>query len=319
MAGSPIASSLGRILGIERRCDDVIDRQFEPEAALFRAPLDVPRGIHQLGLDERLADRHPARLEKRVRHRAADEQRVDAGYQVLDDLELVRHLRAAEDGHERPLGTLEHAAEILDFLRHQQSGRRLRDVMDNPFCGGVRAVRRAEGVVDVHVGERGELAGEVGVVLLLFRMEAQVFEQHDTARTGLLDRARRAGSPMASSAKTTGRPSSSASRSATGFSEYSGLGLPFGRPEVGRQNDGCAPCSSACWIVGSDARMRVSSPIFPFLIGTLKSTRMKTRLPSRSRSSIAGAFTTGPSWKGSAAGPRSGSSSPTRCRTTTGP
>ena len=34
-------------------------------------------------------------------------------------------------------------------------------------------------------------------------------------------------------------------------------------------------------MVGSEAVMRVSSVIAPFLIGTLKSTRMKTRLPER--------------------------------------
>ena len=39
-------------------------------------------------------------------------------------------------------------------------------------------------------------------------------------------------------------------------------------------------------MVGSDEVMRVSSVIAPFLIGTLKSTRMKTRLPRRSRSLI---------------------------------
>src|SRR5882672_1272805 len=39
-------------------------------------------------------------------------------------------------------------------------------------------------------------------------------------------------------------------------------------------------------MVGSDARMRVSSPITPAFSGTLKSTRMKTRLPARSRSRI---------------------------------
>src|SRR4051794_18983666 len=39
-------------------------------------------------------------------------------------------------------------------------------------------------------------------------------------------------------------------------------------------------------MVGSDARIRVSSPICPSLIGTLKSTRMKTRCPLRSRSRI---------------------------------
>ena len=37
-----------------------------------------------------------------------------------------------------------------------------------------------------------------------------------------------------------------------------------------------APLSSACLIVGSDARIRVSSVILPSLIGTLKSTLMKT-------------------------------------------
>src|SRR6516164_1606435 len=39
-------------------------------------------------------------------------------------------------------------------------------------------------------------------------------------------------------------------------------------------------------MVGSVARIRVSSPITPSLSGTLKSTRMNTRLPARSRSLI---------------------------------
>ena len=47
-----------------------------------------------------------------------------------------------------------------------------------------------------------------------------------------------------------------------------------------------APASSAYLIVGSDARMRVSSPMTPPLSGTLKSTRMKTRRPFRLRSRI---------------------------------
>src|SRR2546423_3893210 len=37
-------------------------------------------------------------------------------------------------------------------------------------------------------------------------------------------------------------------------------------------------------MVGSDERIRVSSPMMPPLSGTLKSTRMKTRWPWRSRS-----------------------------------
>ncbi len=45
-----------------------------------------------------------------------------------------------------------------------------------------------------------------------------------------------------------------------------------------------APFPSRCVMVGSDARIRVSSPIVPFLIGTLKSTRTSTRRPCTSRS-----------------------------------
>ena len=45
----------------------------------------------------------------------------------------------------------------------------------------MRAVRDAEGVVDVDVGELGERARERFVVLLLARVEAQVFEQRDLA------------------------------------------------------------------------------------------------------------------------------------------
>jgi hypothetical protein len=47
--------------------------------------------------------------------------------------------------------------------------------------GGVGAMGAAEGVVDVDVAEVGELLGEVGIVLLLFGMEAEVFEQEGLA------------------------------------------------------------------------------------------------------------------------------------------
>ena len=41
-----------------------------------------------------------------------------------------------------------------------------------------------------------------------------------------------------------------------------------------------APASSACWIAGTEARMRVSSVMLPASsCGTFRSARMKTRLP----------------------------------------
>ena len=88
---------------------------------------------------------------------------------------------------------------------------------------------------------------------------------------------------MQSVAKPTGRPSNSATFVETDFRLYFGFTCPFGRPRC-EARIAVAPCSSAYVIVGSDARMRVSSPTTPFSIGTLKSTRMNTRFPRRSRS-----------------------------------
>ena len=45
----------------------------------------------------------------------------------------------------------------------------------------MRPVRRAEGVVDVHVREGGQLLGEAGIVGFLFRMEPHIFQEQDPA------------------------------------------------------------------------------------------------------------------------------------------
>ena len=71
----------------------------------------------------------------------------------------------------------------------------------------------------------------------------------------------------------------------TGTRLYFSTRSPFGRPRCEARITR-APCSNAYWIVGSAARMRVSSSTLPSLMGTLKSTRMKTRLPFKSRSLI---------------------------------
>ena len=82
----------------------------------------VARGVELVVLDQRLADGLAHRLEERVGHGAADEQRVHARHQVLDHLDLVRHLGAAQDGDERPLRVLERLAEVAELLLHQQAG-----------------------------------------------------------------------------------------------------------------------------------------------------------------------------------------------------
>src|SRR5579883_2041429 len=96
---------------------------------------------------------------------------------------------------------------------------------------------------------------------------------------------------MQSAANCTGLPSSSESRVATGRRLILGLGLPLGRPRC-EARIRRAPCSTAYRIVGSVARIRVSSVMDPASSsGTLKSTRIKTRLPVRLMSRMDNLFT----------------------------
>ena len=101
--------------------------------------------------------------------------------QVLDDADLVADFGAAEDGDERLLGVLQGPAQILQFLFHEQSGGGFLHELGDADGGGVGAMRRAEGIVDVEVGELGELPGEFLVVVFFFGVEAQVFEQQRLA------------------------------------------------------------------------------------------------------------------------------------------
>ena len=84
-------------------------------------------------------------------------------------------------------------------------------MMRDPFDRRVRPVRRAERVVHVEIGERGQRGREPGVVLLLFGMEPQVLEQHDAAAAGVdhLHGVLAPALPMQSLTNSTGRPSSS--------------------------------------------------------------------------------------------------------------
>ncbi len=114
-------------------------------------------------------------------------EHVDLGQEVVDDLDLVGDLGAAEDGRERPLGCLEQLREHLDLALHQQPGVGRQELGDADGRG-VRAMGRAEGVVDVDVGVRGQGGRERRIVLLLLDVEAQVLEQEHLAGPEPLDR-----------------------------------------------------------------------------------------------------------------------------------
>ena len=157
----------------------MIDRQLELHATLRRGRFDLPRLLELPVLHERSSDVDAARLEEGVRHCAADEQSVHPSEHVLDHVDLVGHFRAAEDRDERPLGRLQRVAEILQLLLHQQPRRGPLHEMRDGLHRRVRAVRGAERVVHVAIGELGELLREGGIVLLFLRMKAEVLEQHE--------------------------------------------------------------------------------------------------------------------------------------------
>ena len=103
---------------------------------------------------------------------------VRAAAEVLEHAELVLDLGAAGDEHERPLDLAEQPAEVLE-LGEQQQPRVGRQQLRDADGRGVRAVRRAECVVDVEVASLRELARELRVVLGLAGVEAGVLEHLD--------------------------------------------------------------------------------------------------------------------------------------------
>ena len=144
------------------------------------------------------------------------------------------------------------------------------------------AVRGAERVHHVDVAERGHLARESLVVLLLALVEARVLEQHDFARLHV-DAVR----PSPSPARTLLPSSLGEAASRPARASPPALSSPsFGRPRCDVTIT-ARPASSAC----SDRRhrgadARVVGDDLPSSTGTLRSSRMKTRLPRRSRSDM---------------------------------
>jgi hypothetical protein len=161
----------------------MIDRQFERN--MLRALASRARAVSTGRLRRASGPREcRARLQERVGHRAADQQRVDFAEQVLDDFEFVRHLGAAENGDKRAIRIVERLAEIFHFVGHEKAGDRIRHVMHDAFGGRMRAMRRAERVVHIHIAERRELLGKRRIVGFFFGVKAQVLEQNHAAGVG---------------------------------------------------------------------------------------------------------------------------------------
>ena len=106
-------------------------------------------GLDLVGLEQRAPIVVALGGEEREAHAAADDQRVGDLEQGLDHAELVAHLGAAEDGHERArCGSVRSGSSTSTSRGEQPTGRR-RQELRRTDDRGVGPVRRAEGVVDV--------------------------------------------------------------------------------------------------------------------------------------------------------------------------
>ena len=170
------------------------------------------------------------RAEEREAHRAADQHHVGDLQEALDHGDLVGHLGAADDRDERPRRVLEDPGERPHLALEQPPGGARQQVGD-ALGAGVRAVGGAEGVVDVDVGQLRQRARELGVVLGLARLEADVLEQQHLA---VVRAARSSAAHLLArrppARASTGAPVSSRRRAATGAIDSAGSGVPFGRP-----------------------------------------------------------------------------------------
>ena len=121
--GAVAGEDLGFGVGGELVGEDVVDGQEEADAFALSALASAALGdVDLVGFDEGFAGGLALRVEEGVGHAAADEEGVGFVEQVVDDLDLVGDLGAADDGDEGLVGFGDGLAEVVELLLHQQAG-----------------------------------------------------------------------------------------------------------------------------------------------------------------------------------------------------
>jgi hypothetical protein len=100
---------------------------------------------------------------------------------MLEHGELVGDFRSTQDRDKWPLGIVQEPRQHGFLALEEQPGVG-RQQLRHTHGRGVRAVSRAEGVVDEEIAEPGQVRGEISVVGLLARIEAEVLDHEDVAR-----------------------------------------------------------------------------------------------------------------------------------------
>jgi hypothetical protein len=97
----------------------VLHGEQELETTRLRVFQQLAGELNLVGLKQRLADLVTLRLQERISHAAADDDRVHLGHQVLNDADLVADLGAAENRDEWLLRVGERFPEVIELFLHQ--------------------------------------------------------------------------------------------------------------------------------------------------------------------------------------------------------
>ncbi len=178
----------------------------------------------------------PLRGKERVGHAAADHQVVHLADEVGQEVELGRHLGAAHDRHQRPLGIAEGRLERMELLGHQAAGAG-GQVPGQPLGGGMGAVRGRKRVVTVDVAQLGHALRQRRRRCLPRPAWKRVFSSRTTSPSAI---AALAASPTQSSANRTSRPSARLQRGHDLAQGHLRDALALRPAEMGQQDRGAA-------------------------------------------------------------------------------
>ena len=170
-------------------------------------------------------------------------------------------------------------AEILDLLLHQVADSGILDIVGHTGGGAVSAVAGAEGVVNVSVGQAGQLLAESGLVLGLFLAETGVCSRTTSPLPWWQQHLGVLADDIVIVRKGNRLAQLLAQADSNGGQAELGLGAVLRLAQMAAQNDFSA-VGNQLLDGRSAALMRLSLVITPSFIGTLKSQRTSTRLPA---------------------------------------
>ena len=159
----------------------VVDGEQDLDALLLGLLEHLAGALDPVLFLEGLTNGQALSQEEGVGHAATDDQGVSGVDEVIENADLGGNLGTADDSDEGALGLGEDAGQRVDLLLEQEASDG-RQVSGGAHDGTLGAVGGAEGIENEDVTIGSELLGDLGIVLLLTLIEADVLENEDLAR-----------------------------------------------------------------------------------------------------------------------------------------